>query len=215
MSRLHKNKQYLNKSWTTDQVKEEIDKGLNLINSIDYKIVAFFGSHRVSPESKYYQHCKKLAYELGKNNYAILTGGGPGIMHAANSGATLAKAPSIGLKAKLLTQEVVKDNIYSHKQDYVFIFARRFIMSIKSEALIFYPGGYGTLNELFEYAVLMQTGIVDKVPIICVNKKYWQGLFEWLKDNPLKEDFFIRKEDLDLIQYADSVEEILKLIEKN
>jgi hypothetical protein len=86
-------------------------------------------------------------------------------------------------------------------------------MSIKSEALIFYPGGYGTLNELFEYAVLMQTGIVDKVPIICVNKKYWQGLFDWLKNNPLKENFFIQDiEDLKLLHFVDSAEEIFEIL---
>ena len=86
-------------------------------------------------------------------------------------------------------------------------------MSIKSEALIFYPGGYGTLNELFEYAVLMQTGIVDTVPIICVNKEYWLGLFDWLKNNPLKEDFLINDiRDINLLHFAENFEEIKKLI---
>lgn len=215
MSRLHINKQYLNQNWTIENSSEELRNGLNLLNKIDTKIVTFFGSHRVVQDSKDYQDCKNLAYELGKNGYAILSGGGPGIMHAANSGATEAKTHSIGLQADLLKGEKVTDKIFTETLSFKFLFVRRFIMSIKSEALIFYPGGYGTLNELFEYAVLMQTGIVDKVPIICVNKKYWEGLFEWLRNNPFKNDFFIHDvEDLSLINFVDDHEEIIKMIEK-
>ena len=215
MSRLHKNKQYLNTRWTVEKVREEIDNGLELPNNVNNKIITFFGSHRVKSESKYYNHCKQVAFELGKRGYAIVSGGGPGIMHAANSGAMEARAPSIGLKAELLKGEKVTDPIFTVEQSYYFLFVRRFILSIKSEALIFYPGGYGTLNELFEYAVLMQTGIVDTVPIICVNRKYWQGLFEWLKQNPLKEDFLINDiTDLHLIHIVDDLGEIIDIIGK-
>ena len=137
-------------------------------------------------------------------------------MHAANSGAIKAKTTSIGLSAALLEKEKVTDPIFTEQLSFRFLFARRFIMSIKSEALIFYPGGYGTLNELFEYVVLMQTGIVDTVPIICVNKKYWKGLFEWLKKNPLKKDFLIHdKKDLDLIHFVDDHNKIIKIIENS
>ena len=136
-------------------------------------------------------------------------------MHAANSGAKNSGTDSIGLMAKLLTDELIKEKIFTHKLEFHFLFVRRFIMSIKSEALIFYPGGYGTLNELFEYAVLMQNGIVDKVPIICVNKKYWNGLFDWLKDNPLKNEFLIHhKKDLDLLYIVDNYEEIIKIADE-
>jgi len=214
MSRLHKNKQYFaNVDATVDKVREEINSGLALVNQIDKPIITFFGSHKVSPESTYYQHAQKVAHEFGKDGYAILSGGGPGIMHAVNTGATEVGAPSIGLRADLLKGERVNDPIFTHDYAFHFLFARRFIMSIKSEALIFYPGGYGTLNELFEYAVLMQTGIVDTVPIICVNKKYWNGLFDWLKNNPLKEDFLINDiRDINLLHFAENFEEIKKLI---
>jgi hypothetical protein len=118
------------------------------------------------------------------------------------------------MRASLLTGERIDEPIYTNLLSFHFLFVRRFIMSIKSDALIFYPGGYGTLNELFEYAVLMQTGIVDTVPLICVNKKYWQGLFNWLEENPLQKKFFINgKKDVGLLHFADSSEEILKLIE--
>ncbi len=213
---LHKNKEYYdNTEWTIQKVREEIDSGLSLINKIDKPIVTFFGSHRVKIGSNYYNHCKNLAVELGKMGYAIMSGGGPGIMHAANSGATEAKVQSIGLPAELLKGEKVTDNIFTHTLPFHFIFARRFIMSIKSEALIFYPGGYGTLNELFEYAMLMQTSIVDTVPIICINKTYWKGLFDWLKNNPLKNDFFTDSDsDISLIKYADDLVDVISLIRK-
>ena len=87
-------------------------------------------------------------------------------------------------------------------------------MSIKSEALIFYPGGFGTLNELFEYATLMQTGVTDTVPIICVNRDYWKGLLDWIRQNPLRKDFLISDEaDVGLLHFLDSTAEITKLIE--
>ncbi len=217
MNNLHKNREYFaDVDWTVSKVREEINSGLILLNQINKPIVTFFGSHRVPVDSEYYQDAKLAARELGKNGYAISSGGGPGIMHAANSGATEAGAPSIGLKAELLKGEKVTDPIYTHQLSFHFLFARRFIMSIKSQSLIFYPGGYGTLNELFEYAVLMQTGIVDTVPIICVNHKYWEGLFDWLKNNPLKEGLFIQGEqDMQLLNFANNFSEIRDLIEKS
>ncbi|MBN2042518.1 MAG: TIGR00730 family Rossman fold protein [Candidatus Aenigmarchaeota archaeon] len=216
MTRMHKNAEYYsNTEWTVSKVREEINDGLSLLNRIDRKIITVFGSHRVKPDNKYYDHCKKTAFELGKRGYAIMSGGGPGIMHAANSGAKEAGAPSIGLRAELLKGEKINDPIFTEEMSFHFMFVRRFIMSIKSEALIFYPGGFGALNELFEYLVLMQTGIVDTVPIICVNRNYWNGLFEWLKNNPLKEDFLINDDkDMGLIHFADSPEEIIDIIEK-
>ncbi|HIH25782.1 TIGR00730 family Rossman fold protein [Candidatus Woesearchaeota archaeon] len=210
---LNKNKEYYQKTeWTLDTVQDEINNGLQLLNSIQNPIVSFFGSHRVKPGTKYYEHCKKLSNELGKNGYAIISGGGPGIMHAANSGAKNSGTDSIGLMAKLLTDELIKEKIFTHKLEFHFLFVRRFIMSIKSEALVFYPGGYGTLNELFEYAVLMQTGIVDKVPIICVNKKYWKGLFNWLEKNPEKENMFIHNNDIRLLYLVDEIDEVINII---
>ncbi len=216
MSKLHKNREYYARTtWTVEKVQKEINEGLALLNSIDNKIVAFFGSHRITQTNKFYQHCKKVSRALGEKGYAILSGGGPGIMHAANSGARGAGVPSIGLKAELLTKEQIKDSIYTHELSFHFIFVRRFIMSIKSDALIFYPGGYGTLNELFEYLTLMQTGIVDIVPIICVNRKYWKGLFDWLESNPVRDGFLIHnKEDLKLLHLVDEIDEILAILKQ-
>ncbi|RMF54869.1 TIGR00730 family Rossman fold protein [Candidatus Woesearchaeota archaeon] len=215
MGRLRKNrKYYFNKEKVIRKVEKELDSGLTLLNSINRKIVTFFGSHQVKKSSPYYKHCEQTAYELGKRGYAVLSGGGPGIMQAANSGAKRAGTVSVGLKAGLIKNERVSNSVFTKKLSFEFVFVRRFILSIKSEALIFYPGGLGTLNELFEYVVLMQTGITDRVPIICVNRDYWKGLFEWLEQMTFKQNFFINDiNDLKLLLFADNLDEIIKIIE--
>ncbi|MBI5390401.1 TIGR00730 family Rossman fold protein [Candidatus Woesearchaeota archaeon] len=215
MSPFHKNTQYFReKEWTVEKAKKEIEDGLAILNQVNQPMVTFFGSHRVKPGSTDYEHAQRTAFLLGKKGFAIMSGGGPGIMHAANKGATEADVPSIGLQAELLKGEEIKDRIFTHHYSFHFIFVRRFIMSIKSDALIFYPGGYGTLNELFEYLTLMQTGIVDRVPIICVNKLYWQGLFQWLKEYPLQQDLLKnKKKDFDLLQLVDTPEDVVRKLQ--
>src|SRR3989338_3593579 len=150
---------------------------------------------------------------LGKCGYAIVTGGGPGIMRAANQGAIKAKAPSIGIMASLIKGESIKDRIFTKQLSYHFLFVRRFVLSIKSDALIFFPGGYGTLNELFEYIVLIQLGFIDRVPIICIDREFWDGMFKWLESKPNAFGYYIETQrDLKLIQLADSADEALKLL---
>lgn len=214
MAYLLKNRRYYQQAgWTNKKVNEELQSGLRLLKGIDKPVITFFGSHKEKVGSKWYRHCKGVSQELGKRGYAICSGGGPGIMHAANAGAMEVGAPSIGMKAKLLRHEHVSDNIFTHKLSFHFMFVRRFCLSIKSQALIFYPGGYGTLNELFEYVVLMQIGMVDRVPIICVNSQFWGGLISWLRTHPLKRDFLISKKvDLHLISVVDTEKEILDMI---
>jgi len=211
MVEFHKNKIY-HGEWTVRKASSEIKTGLDLLRKINSRIVVFHGSARVKPGSRYYKHAKELAFELGNKGYTIMTGGGPGIMHAANSGATAARTKSIGCKAELLTKERVKDKIYTDTLDFHFFFARRFVMMIKTEAIIFYPGGYGTLNELLENAMLMQNKIVDRIPLICVGKKYWSGLFKWLKSRTL-ENKYICNIDFSLIHLMDRIPEIIKVID--
>jgi uncharacterized protein (TIGR00730 family) len=210
------NKKYLNSKWTIKHVSKEIDQGLALLNKIDEPIISILGSHRPKPGTKYYKHAYKLGYELGREGYAIVTGGGPGIMEASNKGALDAGATSIGIKAGLLRNEKTNGEYFTSRLSYQFLFVRRFILSLKSNALVFYPGGFGTLNEFFEYLVLIQLAFIDKVPVICVDKKYWKGLFTWLNTVPKKEDFYINaKRDLSLVQFADTPEEVIKIIQKS
>ncbi|MBU1119187.1 TIGR00730 family Rossman fold protein [Patescibacteria group bacterium] len=204
-----------NIDWTVNKVGEEVRTGLELLNSIDSKIITFFGSHKMKPGNTYYEDAKTFARKLGEKGDAIMTGGGPGLMEAANAGAKEAGAESIGIQASLLTEEQVADENFTQKLPIHFLFVRRFLLAIKSDALVFYPGGYGTLNELFEYATLIQTEMVDEVPIICVNKDYYQGLFDWLKNNPLKEGYLKHyMTDLKLIRYVEDHMEALEILDK-
>jgi len=209
------NSKYLNRKWTTSRITKEVDQGLNLLGKIDEPIITFLGSHKPKPGSKYYEHAYQLAKRLGEHDYAIVTGGGPGIMEAANKGASDAHAISVGIRAALLKGEKVEHRYFNRELSYHFLFVRRFILSLKSNALIFYPGGYGTLNEFFEYVVLIQLAFIDRVPVICIDRKYWKGMFDWLKKVPQKEGFFIDpKRDMEIVQFADTEEDVLKILKK-
>jgi uncharacterized protein (TIGR00730 family) len=210
-----KNKGYFeNRVLTEKRIDKEIDDGLMLLESIDRPIITFFGSHILSKDSKPFKNCYKLASSLGKKGYAIMSGGGPGIMEAANSAAKSVGTESVGLKAGLLKKEQsVSNSLFTKQYAFEFLFVRRFILALKSDALIFYPGGYGTLNELFEYLVLIQTGMTDKVPVICVDKKFWEGMLKWLKG--LSKAGLISRGGIELLQFADTEEEVMKILNNN
>ena len=214
MKRLAKNQKYFEHiSQTKDNVDREIGSGLHILSKVDRKIVAIFGTHALDEKSKTYKDCEETAYRLGVKKYAILSGGGPGIMKAANTGATRAGTISIGFKAGLLKKEQsVNNDIFTNVQSFKFLFTRRFCLAIKSNALIFYPGGYGTLNEFFEYVTLIQTGMADPVPVILYDKKYWKGMFKWLREETLRNGF-IQQRHLEGLYFADSPAEVVKIIE--
>jgi uncharacterized protein (TIGR00730 family) len=199
---------------TAKDTSQEIVDGLKILRSIDQDIIGIFGSHITDEIHTDYVNCEKTAYLLGKKGYAIMSGGGPGIMKAANSGAMRAKTASIGFKAKLVQKEQhVDDGLFTHQYSFTFLFVRRFCLAVESRALIFYPGGYGTLNEFFEYLTLIGTHMEEPIPIICVNKKFWKGLFDWLKNKALPEGF-IQESHLKGIYFADTPEEVITIIEK-
>lgn len=215
MKKSKPNHKLLNRKFTTERVAKEIDKGLELLNKIDEPIITILGSHKPKSNNKYYKHAYNLAYKLGEHDFAIVTGGGPGIMEAANKGASDAKAISIGIRSSLIKGEKSEHKYYTRQLSYHFLFVRRFILSVKSNALIFYPGGFGTLNEFFEYIVLIQLAFIDRVPVICIDRKYWKGMFDWLNTIPKKEGFYIDpKKDLSIVQFADTVDEAHELIKK-
>jgi hypothetical protein len=211
--RLVKNGQYFkNIKKTVNDVDEEVKTGLKILNSVDKKIISVFGTHNLEPKHPYYKNCEETCYRLGTKGYAIMSGGGPGIMEASNTGATRANTTSIGFKAGLLKKEqLINKKIFTHQASFKYLFARRFCLAIKSSALIFYPGGYGTLNEFYEYVTLIQTGMVDPVPVICVNKNYWNGMFKWLHEKALKENF-IQERHLEGIYFAETPQDVVKII---
>lgn len=209
-NKIHKvNEQYLTEK-IDEEVELEVKKGINLLNQIKKPIITFLGSHVGQKGDFNYDLAYKIGNELGKQGFAIMTGGGPGIMEAGNKGAKDANTTSIGITNYLIKGEAIEENYFTHKLDLKYMFVRRFILSIKSQALIIFPGGFGTFNEMFEFITIMQVNIVDKVPIILINKKFWEGLNKWMQTLP--EQDMIKQEDLKLIRYADTFDEVMKIL---
>lgn len=199
--------------WTTERVVSEMKEGLEFLNKYDNPMVSVLGGARVPRGSEHYAKAYQTGYELGADGFAILTGGGIGIMEAANKGAKEAGGVSLGIKAELIRNEKTEQNIHTDAIDLHFIFIRRFLLAIKSEALIFFPGGYGTLSEFFEFLVLIKLGISDPVPLIFVHKEYWQGLINWMHEEPNKEGLLATDVlDITTLRFADTPEEILDIV---
>lgn len=204
------NKNYMDVKWTGKTVQKELIEGLEILNTVEQPIISFFGSHI---KNKWYKQAKELAKKVGENGCAVMSGGGPGIMEAANIGANESSAPSIGYKVTLLKREQNSEAKFTHEYSFKFMFVRRFLLAIKSNALVVFPGGFGTLNELTEYLDLMLIDITDTVPIILVGKDYWEGFLDWLMKNPVRNKT-IRKSDLKYLKVVDTVDEAFKEIKK-
>lgn len=215
MSRLFKNKEFLkDASRISAEVHREINMGLTVLNKIKKPIVTFFGSHKANRENPLFEHCYTVAKHLGKDGYVILTGGDSGFAYAASLGAKDSNTETIGLQSSILKADYKIDGVFTDTYSFEFLFARRFLLALKSEALVFYPGGYATLNELFEYLLLMETNIVDTVPIICVGKEFWQGMKDWLIEEPEKSDYFTKASDLNLFTIVDTEDQVLALVKE-
>lgn len=196
---------------TQEDINRDITNVLNLLRDIKIPLISFFGSARMEQDSPYAQKAQQLAYELGKSGYGILTGGGPGIMQAANTGAHKAGAVSIGFRAKVLTAERISEDNFTHELDVKYLLIRRFAMSMRSHAYIFFPGGFGTINEIFEYIMLIQVGLYEKVPFVLIGKEFYGSLMGRMRDYLLKEKT-ISEDDIKLFTQEDSVEKIVETI---
>jgi uncharacterized protein (TIGR00730 family) len=199
-------------SWEIFKIMGEFVEGFERLSKIG-PCVSIFGSARTDPENKYYAIAEELAYQLTQNKFGVITGGGPGIMEAGNKGAKRGGEKSVGLNILLPFEQ--EPNIYIDNDkiinfDYFFV---RKVMFIKyAQGFIVLPGGYGTLDEMFEALTLIQTKKSGKFPIILIGTEFWSGLINWIKDVLLKEENNISEEDLDLIKIVDSPEEAVKQI---
>jgi hypothetical protein len=172
--------------------------------------VTVFGSARASPGDPYYKRAEALARELAKHGLPVITGGGPGIMEAANKGAAEGKAKSVGLNIALPAEQ--KPNRYANVPIHFHYFFSRKVCFVKySVAFVFMPGGYGTLDEFFEVLTLVQTGRIPRCPVILFGKKYWSGLLKWARGTLVK-DGFIGPADLDLLTFTEEPQEAVNLI---
>ncbi len=198
------------KNQRASRIAGEFDRGLKFVKKYP-KSVTIYGSARFKPSNVHYKDARMLGSELVKLGYAVITGGGPGIMEAANRGAKESGGESIGLNIELPHEQVINPYVTDSLSFYYF-FSRKTTMSFSAEAYIFYPGGFGTLDEFFEIVTLMQTGKIRKVPVILVGSDFWNPLEKYLEDNVLRQHAAIDKKDLNLYSILDDHKKILKIV---
>ena len=173
--------------------------------------VTIFGSARMLRTNPYYQAASELAKGLAQHKLAVITGGGPGIMEAANRGAALAKGKSVGLNIELPQEQ--SGNRYANVPIHFHYFFSRKVCFVKySIGFVFMPGGFGTLDEFFEVATLVQTRRIPEFPLILFGRKFWSGLLEWMKVNMKEKNQFISPGDLELVKLTDDPQEAINLI---
>jgi uncharacterized protein (TIGR00730 family) len=201
-------------SWAIFKIMSEFVEGYDRLAKAG-PCVTIFGSARTKPENKYYQIAEDIAKQLTKKGYGVITGGGPGIMEAGNKGAKAGGGPSVGINIVLPFEQTSNPYIDLDKVitfDYFFV---RKVMFIKySQGFIVLPGGFGTLDELFEALTLIQTKKIGRFPIVLVGTDYWAGLFDWIKNTMLAKEKNINEEDLNLFRLADTAEEAVYHIEQ-
>ena len=196
--------------WRIFRVMAEFTEGFEELASVG-PAVSIFGSARTSPGGKYYKLAEQTAAELAKAGFAIITGGGGGIMEAANKGAAEAGGRSIGLNIELPVEQIPNEfqNLSLH---FRYFFVRKVMFLKYAHGFIVFPGGYGTLDEFFESLVLIQTLRQAMFPVILMCREYWEGLIEWVKAKMLDEHSFIDPEDLNVFRMVDDVKTAVKII---
>ncbi len=192
------------------RIAGEFDRGLKFIRKYP-KSVTIYGSARFKAGNVHYKDARTLGARLAKLGYAVITGGGPGIMEAANRGAKEAGGHSIGLNIELPREQILNPYTTDSLSFYYF-FSRKTTMSFSAEAYIFYPGGFGTLDEFFEIITLIQTKKIRPVPIVLVGSDFWKPLEKFILDEMLRKHAAIDKKDLNFFQVLDDHQEIEKVI---
>jgi uncharacterized protein (TIGR00730 family) len=174
------------------------------------KAITIFGSARTNPENHYYKDAEKTAQLFVKQGYAVITGGGPGIMEAANKGAYECKGQSIGLNIELPFEQ--KPNQYITKLlNFHYFFCRKVMFLKYAKAFVIFPGGFGTLDEMFECLTLVQTKRMQKMPVILFGRDFWSGLLDWVENKMLVEKM-ISNVDLKLFKVANTPEEVVNIV---
>jgi uncharacterized protein (TIGR00730 family) len=210
-------KQYLidsfsiEESWRIFRIMAEFVESIEALSKVN-NAVTIFGSARLKPEDAYYQKAEQLGRLLAQNGFSVITGGGPGIMEAANKGAAEAGGKSIGMNIRLPFEQ--KPNPYANIHlDYKYFFIRKVMFVKYAVAYVILPGGYGTMDEFFEALTLIQTKRVKGFPLILMGSEYWQGLLDWLKNSMLHKSMILPS-DYEMIQIIDDPEEVVKHIKK-
>ncbi|MCC6185746.1 MAG: TIGR00730 family Rossman fold protein, partial [Chitinophagaceae bacterium] len=175
--------------------------------------ITIFGSARTDHNNKYYHLAVDIARRLSEEGFGIISGGGPGIMEAANKGAAIAGGKSVGLNIDLPFEQHANEFIDPDKNlNFDYFFVRKVMFTKYAQGFIMMPGGWGTMDEFFEVATLIQTKKLTQTPMICVGSAYWKGLFDWMRETMLFEEKNISEGDLDMIKIFDTTEEVVRYI---
>jgi len=202
-----------NDSWAIFKIMGEFVNGYEKMSKIGPS-VSIFGSARTKPDHKYYKLAVEVAQKIVEAGYGVITGGGPGIMEAGNKGAHLAGGTSVGLNIDLPFEQHDNPYIDSDKSlDFDYFFVRKVMFVKYSQGFVVMPGGFGTLDELFEAITLIQTHKSERFPIILVGKEFWEGLMDWVKKTLLDGFGNISPKDLDLISTVDTADEVIEILD--
>ena len=199
-------------SWVIFKIMAEFVEGFDKLAKIG-PCVSIFGSARTNSDNPYYSMAEEIGAKLVQNGFGVITGGGPGIMEAGNKGAHSQGGKSIGLNIMLPFEQ--HSNIYIDPDkniNFDFFFVRKVMFVKYSQGFIVMPGGFGTMDELFEAFTLIQTKIIGRFPIVLVGRAYWQGLIDWIKNVMLNEEHNINAEDLKLFNLVDTTDEAVQVI---
>ena len=194
-----------------ERVQDELRRGFGALEHVG-KAVSIFGSARSSREDPNYERARGLARQLGEDGFAIITGGGPGIMEAANRGARDAGVPSIGLGIDLPREQHLNEWV-DLSLEFHYFFTRKVMFVRYASAFVVFPGGFGTLDELFEAATLRQTEKIRHFPIVLFDSAFWAGLVDWLRD-PVQGEGKVSARDVDLLEVTDDPTRVLDLVKE-
>jgi uncharacterized protein (TIGR00730 family) len=192
------------------RIQDELRNGFQALGQIG-KAVSIFGSARTPREDPRYERARRLARRLGEEGFAIITGGGPGIMEAANKGAREAGVPSVGLGIELPHEQGMNEYV-DLALNFHYFFTRKVMFVRYASGFVVFPGGFGTMDALFEAATLRQTEKIRYFPIVLVGSDYWSGLVGWLRESMLG-DRYVSPEDLDAIAVCDDLERVIEIVE--
>ncbi len=203
----------INDSWAIFKIMSEFVEGYDRMAKIG-PCISIFGSARTHADNKYYQIGVELAEKLASAGYGVITGGGPGIMEAANKGAQQGGGKSVGLNIDLPFEQNYNPYIdQEHNLEFDYFFVRKVIFVKYAQAFVILPGGFGTLDELFEALTLIQTKKINQRPVVLVGKEYWGGLIEWIKKVMLDEEHNISASDMQMFSLVDTAEEAYNYID--
>jgi uncharacterized protein (TIGR00730 family) len=192
------------------RIQDELRNGFQALGQIG-KAVSIFGSARTERDDPRYERARQLARRLGEEGFAVITGGGPGIMEAANKGAREAGVPSVGLGIELPHEQGMNEYV-DLALNFHYFFTRKVMFVRYASGFVVFPGGFGTMDELFEAATLRQTEKIRYFPIVLVDSDYWGGLVTWLRDSMLG-DRYVSPDDLDAIAVCDDLDRVIEIVE--